>query len=65
MFNISKIKKKKNNKGEINFRINIFCFNPGLEFGEILKFNPYRIILTSGTLSPIDIFESELKQIFI
>ena len=64
MFNISKIKKKKNNKGEINFRINIFCFNPGLEFGEILKFNPYRIILTSGTLSPIDIFESELKHNF-
>ena len=71
MFNLSKNQKRKkkqtnknNKKEQINFRINIFCFNPGLEFEEILKLNPYRVILTSGTLSPIDIFESELNHNF-
>lgn len=41
--------------------LNIFCFNPGLGFHDILKFKPYSIILTSGTLAPFDILEEELK----
>ena len=68
MFNLSlitqkrKTKTKKNNV--INFRINIYCFNPSLEFREILILNPYRIILTSGILSPFDFFESQLNHKF-
>ena len=68
MFNVSLITKKrktkKNTENDINFRINIYCFNPSLEFGEILAYNPYRIILTSGTLSPFDFFESQLNHNF-
>ena len=69
MFNLSFIESKaksknKNNNENINFRINIFCFNPSLEFGEILSFKPYRIILTSGTLSPLNYFESQLNHSF-
>ncbi len=38
-----------------------FCFNPGLAFTELLKSNPRSIILTSGTLSPMDSLEHELR----
>ena len=42
-------------------KLNIFCFNPGIGFNDIIKLNPYSIILTSGTLAPFDILEKELK----
>ena len=42
-------------------KLNIFCFNPGIGFNQIMKFKPYSIILTSGTLAPFDILENELK----
>ena len=42
-------------------KLNIFCFNPGLGFKDIVNFKPYSIILTSGTLAPFDILEDELK----
>ena len=42
-------------------KLNIFCFNPGLGFKDIINFHPYSIILTSGTLAPFDILEEELK----
>ena len=42
-------------------KMNIFCFNPGIGFNEIVKFQPYSIIMTSGTLAPFDILENELK----
>ena len=42
-------------------KLNIFCFNPGIGFKDIINFKPYSIILTSGTLAPFDILEDELK----
>ena len=45
-------------------KLNIFCFNPGIGFNEIVNFKPYSIILTSGTLAPFDILENELKVKF-
>ena len=42
-------------------KLNIFCFNPGIGFNDIINFKPYSIILTSGTLAPFDILEDELK----
>ena len=49
-----------NHKQKI-LKLNIFCFNPGIGFNDIIKLNPYTIILTSGTLAPFDILEDELK----
>ena len=42
-------------------KLNIFCFNPGIGFKDIIKAKPYSIIFTSGTLAPFDILEDELK----
>ena len=66
MFSLSLIpkKRKEKNKNIINFRINIYCFNPSIEFKQILSLKPYRIILTSGTLSPFSFFESQLDHCF-
>ena len=45
-----------------NRTLHIFCFNPGIGFNEIIESNELiSIILTSGTLSPIDSLESELE----
>jgi regulator of telomere elongation helicase 1 len=44
--------------------IYIYCFNPGFGFKNVLNKILYSIIITSGTLSPIDSMESELKQNF-
>ena len=55
--------KESNNFNEIKkIRIfNIYCFNPQLEFSDILEKKPYSIIFTSGTLTPFKIFEDEFK----
>ena len=45
-------------------KLNIFCFNPGLGFKDIINFKPYSIIMTSGTLAPFDVLENELKVKF-
>ena len=42
-------------------KLNIFCFNPGIGFNDIINFKPYSIIMTSGTLAPFDVLENELK----
>jgi Rad3-related DNA helicase len=36
--------------------LSFWCFNPGLGFRKITKLQPRTIILTSGTLSPMDSF---------
>ena len=46
---------------EITKKLNIFCFNPEIEFKDILIKQPFSIILTSGTLTPFKMFESELS----
>ena len=45
-------------------KLNIFCFNPGIGFQDIINFKPYSIIMTSGTLAPFDVLENELKVKF-
>ena len=44
--------------------LHIYCFNPGVGFKAVLDHNLYSTIITSGTLSPIDSMESELKHNF-
>ena len=48
-------------KIDIIKKFNIFCFSPHIEFNDILKNNPFSIILTSGTLTPFKLFEDELN----
>ena len=56
--NIANFIKKKNRV------LHIYCFNPGFGFKNIIDENLHSIIITSGTLSPIDGMESELKCSF-
>lgn len=51
-------KKYANNKIRTLF---LYCFNPGFGFKEILTEDLQSVIITSGTLSPIEGVESELK----
>ena len=44
--------------------LHIYCFNPGFGFKNIINENLHATIITSGTLSPIDGMESELKCSF-
>ncbi len=41
-----------------------WCFDPGLGFAKLRELNPRSIILTSGTLTPMDSTASELKNPF-
>ncbi len=57
-------KNQKNKDAAISNRVrklSLFCMNPGLGFKHILKSEVKSTILTSGTLSPINSMESELK----
>ncbi len=56
--NITSFIKKKNRI------LHIYCFNPGFGFKKVIDENLHSIIITSGTLSPIDGMESELKCSF-
>ena len=44
--------------------LHIYCFNPGFGFKNIIKEKLHATIISSGTLSPIDGMESELKCSF-
>ena len=44
--------------------LGFWCFSPGVGFKQIQKLNPRSIILTSGTLSPMNSFEAELQVEF-
>lgn len=52
---------RKNQTNNIIIKLNVFCLNPGFGFKEVTNDNPHTILLTSGTLSPLDGLESELK----
>ena len=45
-------------------KIKVFCFNPEIAFNEIIKINPFALILTSGNLKPFDILEKEFNLKF-
>eukprot|EP01022_Parablepharisma_sp_SALTPOND_P014834 TRINITY_DN205_c1_g2_i2.p1 TRINITY_DN205_c1_g2~~TRINITY_DN205_c1_g2_i2.p1 ORF type:complete len:933 (-),score=65.54 TRINITY_DN205_c1_g2_i2:2801-5524(-) len=55
--------REKKKKGEYR-SLEAFCFNPGLSFMVILTKKPRSIILTSGTLTPMDAIEQDLKVNF-
>jgi regulator of telomere elongation helicase 1 len=44
-------------------KLNFWCFNPGLAMQELTKMVKH-VILTSGTLSPLDSYASELSLTF-
>ena len=41
-----------------------WCFNAGLGFRKLKDLGPWSIILTSGTMSPLDVFQHELMTPF-
>jgi hypothetical protein len=45
-------------------KLGFWCFNPGLGFSRLNNLKPLSIILTSGTLSPLSTFATELKVEF-
>ena len=55
---------KKNKNSYIKRILHIYCFNPGFGFSLVMEKKFYSTIITSGTLSPIDMMESELKHNF-
>ena len=66
-----KLSNKKNKKisfsnknSSINRILHTYCLNPGFGFQLIMNHKFYSTIITSGTLSPINSMESELKNIF-
>ncbi|XP_039117490.1 regulator of telomere elongation helicase 1 homolog isoform X1 [Dioscorea cayenensis subsp. rotundata] len=51
-------------KGKMSRTLNWWCFNPGLAMEEFVRMGVRSIILTSGTLSPLDTFALELNLEF-
>ncbi|KAF9615542.1 hypothetical protein IFM89_024390 [Coptis chinensis] len=51
-------------KGKASRTLSWWCFNPGIAMEEFSKMGVGSIILTSGTLSPLDSFAKELKLDF-
>ncbi|KAL3528782.1 hypothetical protein ACH5RR_008104 [Cinchona calisaya] len=51
-------------KGKTSRILSWWCFNPGIAMEEFSKFGVGSIVLTSGTLSPMDSFAEELKLEF-
>ncbi|WJX74795.1 DNA helicase [Trifolium repens] len=51
-------------KGNVSRTLSWWCFNPGIALEEFAKYGVRSIILTSGTLSPLDSFAEELKLDF-
>jgi hypothetical protein len=44
--------------------LGFWCFNAGLGFQKLKELCPKSIILTSGTMSPLDVFQHELMTPF-
>jgi Rad3-related DNA helicase len=60
--------KAKKTKGRLTLKkvrtLGFWCFNAGNSFRQIMSLKPRSVILTSGTLAPIDSFEKELQTPF-
>ncbi|CAD8198204.1 unnamed protein product [Paramecium pentaurelia] len=61
-YDFYKLVVKKNNQNQIS--LNMWCLDPSLAFKKLLSQNIHSIILTSGTLSPMESWQSELKMEF-
>lgn len=48
----------KMNKIQIDKTIGLYCFNPAIAFNLIASNKPYSMILTSGTIYPLDSLEN-------
>lgn len=44
-----------------DIKINILCLDPKVSFARLSKLNPKSIVLTSGTLSPLNSIPIELE----
>ncbi len=44
--------------------LKVYCFNAGIGLAHLLRSRPRTLILTSGTLSPMDALERELRVVF-
>ena len=62
--NVKKKKSISNFLKKNNRILHIYCFNPGFGFKNVINEKLHATIITSGTLSPIDGMESELKCSF-
>ncbi|CAJ1955200.1 unnamed protein product [Sphenostylis stenocarpa] len=51
-------------KGKVSRTLSWWCFNPGIAMEDFRKYGVRSIILTSGTLSPMESFAEELKLDF-
>ena len=60
----TKIKKKSTKNSEQQRVFGFWCFNAGVGFKKIQLLKPRSVILTSGTLSPLQTFEAELSLEF-
>lgn len=45
-------------------KLELLCLDPGYTFSKVLNSTPRNVIFTSGTLSPFQTFESELRSSF-
>ncbi|CAD8209823.1 unnamed protein product [Paramecium octaurelia] len=61
-FDFYKLAVIKNNQNQIS--LNMWCLDPSLAFKKLTQKNIYSIILTSGTLSPMESWQSELQMEF-
>ena len=59
-FYLCKEQDPSNMANNLEKKLKIFCYNPGLLFKEIIENDPYALIMTSGSLKPFDILEKEL-----
>jgi len=44
----------------LDLKTELVCLNPGIGFANLNRHQPLSILLTSGTLTPLDSFQSEL-----
>ncbi|KAG6430041.1 hypothetical protein SASPL_108100 [Salvia splendens] len=65
-FHVQEVEASSNDsfKGKTSRTLSWWCFNPGIAMEEFAKLGVRSIILSSGTLSPMDSFAEELKLEF-
>ena len=61
-FHVSKVESKVGGGKDTEF--NLWCFHPGFSLTSLVKCNIRTLILTSGTLKPMDSFQAELSADF-
>lgn len=57
------MRKKRNRNARWRYTLNFWCLNPAVVFEDVRE-QARSVVLTSGTLSPMDSFQSELGATF-